>query len=105
MAQVLRQIVTIAFGIDTRRVQAIELIADARHGPFDLWKTGIGIMHVQRHDLRGRRDLHVLDADRAHRLPTFCRARGSVHAYDRSEERPGGKECVSTCRSRWSPYP
>src|SRR3546814_13187286 len=22
---------------------------------------------------------------------------------DRSEERRGGKECVSTCRSRWSP--
>src|SRR3546814_8653723 len=24
--------------------------------------------------------------------------------YDRSEERRVGKECVSTCRSRWSPY-
>src|SRR3546814_13767512 len=23
----------------------------------------------------------------------------------RSEERRGGKECVRTCRSRWSPYP
>src|SRR3546814_20716064 len=23
----------------------------------------------------------------------------------RSEERRGGTECVSTCRSRWSPYP
>src|SRR3546814_15699405 len=23
----------------------------------------------------------------------------------RSEERRGGKECVITCRSRWSPYP
>src|SRR3546814_13954144 len=22
----------------------------------------------------------------------------------RSDERPGGKECVSTCRYRWSPY-
>src|SRR3546814_16592042 len=27
---------------------------------------------------------------------------GAVH---RSEERRVGKECVSTCRSRWSPYP
>src|SRR3546814_16276546 len=29
------------------------------------------------------------------------------HAWDafvRSEERRVGKECVSTCRSRWSPY-
>src|SRR3546814_17403555 len=24
---------------------------------------------------------------------------------NRSEERRGGKECVSTCRSRWSPLP
>src|SRR3546814_12984626 len=24
--------------------------------------------------------------------------------YDRSEERRVGKECVSTCRYRWSPY-
>src|SRR3546814_16731284 len=33
-------------------------------------------------------------------------AAGSVVASDafRSEERRVGKECVSTCRSRWSPY-
>src|SRR3546814_4584282 len=28
-----------------------------------------------------------------------------VASYIRSEERRVGKECVSTCRSRWSPYP
>src|SRR3546814_18547562 len=27
-----------------------------------------------------------------------------VYANSRSEERRVGKECVSTCRSRWSPY-
>src|SRR3546814_16104830 len=27
-----------------------------------------------------------------------------VQALWRSEERRGGKECVRTCRSRWSPY-
>src|SRR3546814_6996115 len=32
------------------------------------------------------------------RLPT-CR-----DTRERSEERRVGKECVSTCRSRWSPY-
>src|SRR3546814_20841424 len=26
------------------------------------------------------------------------------YGFDRSEERRVGKECVSTCRSRWSPY-
>src|SRR3546814_13419977 len=33
---------------------------------------------------------------------------GLIHAFGvpetRSEERRVGKECVSTCRSRWSPY-
>src|SRR3546814_11771128 len=29
----------------------------------------------------------------------------SVEADSRSEERRVGKECVSTCRSRWSPDP
>src|SRR3546814_1909196 len=28
---------------------------------------------------------------------------GKVNRGDRSEERRVGKECVSTCRSRWSP--
>src|SRR3546814_11388234 len=28
----------------------------------------------------------------------------SVPVHRRSEERRVGKECVSTCRSRWSPY-
>src|SRR3546814_7618778 len=27
-----------------------------------------------------------------------------LHEKKRSEERRVGKECVSTCRSRWSPY-
>src|SRR3546814_12706661 len=27
-----------------------------------------------------------------------------VESHGRSEERRVGKECVSTCRSRWSPY-
>src|SRR3546814_16710383 len=33
------------------------------------------------------------------------RAAGSETEGGRSEERRVGKECVSTCRSRWSPYP
>src|SRR3546814_13349506 len=31
-------------------------------------------------------------------------AQASDYAAARSEERRVGKECVSTCRSRWSPY-
>src|SRR3546814_7550223 len=39
-------------------------------------------------------------------VDTFTYAGGSLNAlgYIRSEERRVGKECVSTCRSRWSPY-
>src|SRR3546814_21182727 len=29
----------------------------------------------------------------------------AIPASSRSEERRVGQECVSTCRSRWSPYP
>src|SRR3546814_19223423 len=31
-------------------------------------------------------------------------AAGGGAQFERSEERRVGKECVSTCRSRWSPY-
>src|SRR3546814_15522435 len=35
-------------------------------------------------------------------IPSVHTVSGSVE--QRSEERRVGKECVSTCRSRWSPY-
>src|SRR3546814_13064212 len=40
------------------------------------------------------------DAAIDHRSPRFA----DELATARSEERRVGKECVSTCRSRWSPY-
>src|SRR3546814_5307310 len=50
---------------------------------------------------------HIFDR----RLGLFARfgddhalARGEAVGLDRSEERRVGNECVSTCRSRWSPY-
>src|SRR3546814_1745995 len=38
------------------------------------------------------------------RLIVWERGAGLTQACGRSEERRVGKECVSTCRSRWSPY-
>src|SRR3546814_12324478 len=41
------------------------------------------------------------------KLAAMCRAAGDVDAAleaVRPEERRVGEECVSTCRSRWSPY-
>src|SRR3546814_15419638 len=57
------------------------------------------------HDRRG----HVLSDDGAAIRAHLARALRSVAAHagqhdGRSEERRVGKECVSTCRSRWSPY-
>src|SRR3546814_18399187 len=48
------------------------------------------------------------DGDDFQRCIYFCLAgRGVVDMIDdlSSEERRVGKECVSTCKSRWSPYP
>src|SRR3546814_20636320 len=42
-----------------------------------------------------RSDFHIIAPD----------LRGHGDSQWRSEERRVGKECVSTCRSRWSPYP
>src|SRR3546814_11538117 len=38
------------------------------------------------------------------RTPGGVRNRAPLLGENRSEERRGGKECVSTCRSRWSAY-
>src|SRR3546814_12448450 len=38
------------------------------------------------------------------RLGDRIRVGGMAELSGRSEERRVGKECVSTCRSRWSPY-
>src|SRR3546814_19138481 len=44
--------------------------------------------------------LHALTVERDPSAPTTLRPT----PVNRSEERRVGKECVSTCRSRWSPY-
>src|SRR3546814_5723383 len=58
----------------------------------------------EQHDIGQAGVLHLLHGDdRARHLhqrqDAFLHARAA-----RSEERRVGKECVSTCRSRWSPY-
>ena len=35
---------------------------------------------------------------------SYCKNKVNQYGVKRSEERRVGKECVSTCRSRWSPY-
>src|SRR3546814_15134572 len=54
---------------------------------------------IERKERRFRSGFTVRDGDR------FCFVMTWFASHlDRSEERRVGKECVSTCRSRWSPY-
>src|SRR3546814_12142703 len=49
-------------------------------------------------------DLVAADLHGANAAGVCCSKREQADRQARSEERRGGKECVSTCRSRWSPY-
>src|SRR3546814_8545571 len=62
-------------------------------------------------DLMASSTCHVLGGTKRLRLERIVRPQGRSWARQypaagrtRSEERRVGKECVSTCRSRWSPY-
>src|SRR3546814_15385507 len=61
---------------------------------FDVREAGAEVFQ------RGRQDAVVGDRHEADRQHAGIAAVG----LQRSEERRVGKECVSTCRSRWSPY-
>src|SRR3546814_10252975 len=62
----------------------------------DLWIYGVGV-EVGPKDI----GLAGLTGNSGVRL----RLQAETYDFDsRSEERRVGKECVSTCRSRWSPY-
>src|SRR3546814_5271401 len=67
---------------------------------------GIAVEPGKEAPLRIKRDLAPVELEahgpRRHRAEDPA-ALGQL-AAQRSEERRVGKECVSTCRSRWSPY-
>src|SRR3546814_1310391 len=56
----------------------------------------IGFTHLSRP--------HRLSPRPSERERARAGAYGGTRLLARSEERRVGKECVSTCRSRWSPY-
>src|SRR3546814_15646492 len=73
------------------KVHRLQLPRKAGHG----FKDGGGQVGEQRvHSGLMGRNLHLVKQG-------LLASRG---ASIRSEERRVGKECVSTCRSRWSPY-
>src|SRR3546814_8413649 len=63
--------------------------------------------HGQRTHLRAVTRRRLASSTRAQVPSVPTRARATLNPFSgrsRSEERRVGKECVSTCRSRWSPY-
>src|SRR3546814_9825444 len=61
-----------------------------------------GLPQRRRRCIAGNFEISLLESYQANARPRLL---GDViRALKRSEERRVGKECVSTCRSRWSPY-
>src|SRR3546814_3465108 len=76
-----------------------DLIASTEVAPADVFVIAVPTPHDEEH----RPDIgHVLSAARA--IAPKLEVGNLVILESRSEERRVGKECVSTCRSRWSPY-
>src|SRR3546814_12934526 len=71
-------------------VALAEAVADAHQVDEQVVGGHLGEIEVPEHGVHPVDPLVVPDATRL--------------AEGRSEERRVGKECVSTCRSRWSPY-
>src|SRR3546814_21157487 len=70
---------------------------DQHHVPFGCHLLRALVDRRQRHANICERLLDLINAG-------FEFGNAGFHTIIRSEERRVGKECVSTCRSRWSPY-
>src|SRR3546814_14563126 len=80
----------------------LKTITGANRGEFALARPFLVPNFGEREGQQPR--THSIDSP----APTIC-AQGHIQVarpalIGRSEERRVGKECVSTCRSRWSPY-
>src|SRR3546814_13456371 len=73
---------------------------EARGGTPGSGQEKFGAFFLDPHIVGGKRHLDAVFGQRDMAVEDVERALGT----ERSEERRVGKECVSTCRSRWSPY-
>src|SRR3546814_18062229 len=93
---------------DTKETDIIEKVAPgviARKSVSQPLQTGIKAIDSMVPIGRGQRELIIGDRQTgktAVAVDTIISQKGKN--VTRSEERRVGKECVSTCRSRWSPY-
>src|SRR3546814_19470754 len=75
-----------------------------------IWLVGISLAFVLLLAIafyHGQREIAQRRKIEQRLLQSKAQNEATVHNLSlmRSEERRVGKECVSTCRSRWSPYP
>src|SRR3546814_11379383 len=94
----------------------------ASRGPQELLKQSQGQCKFSKYDFRAGRVNAVMQCNSRERGSMTVTTEGSftpssyattskmvmnspMGTMNRSEERRVGKECVRTCRSRWSPYP
>src|SRR3546814_18634257 len=68
---------------------------------FSPWEEALRLLHDHYDD-----EAAALVRTKERRSPSRFRYHNAESFFEslRSEERRVGKECVSTCRSRWSPY-
>src|SRR3546814_14195515 len=69
-------------------------------GLWDRFPPGLTMQIV-----RANIEVQAIDFHPEYRHLIVMDAQGDLYRCERSEERRVGKECVRTCRSRWSPYP
>src|SRR3546814_16908522 len=88
----------------------------------DVCSSDLGTYRVHRHTIRDTHAYGTLSVKKAFEVSSnvaitkiintyyknnpaaFTKGLRELHLNERSEERRVGKECVSKCRSRWSPY-
>src|SRR3546814_14728651 len=92
-------------GLETHRLRAVRAILGAGTG---LDRQQRGQLHRVRLKVLAvdglRAEQQIIERQIKQRLHLGMRPVMAQAIVRRSEERRVGKECVSTCRSRWSPY-
>src|SRR3546814_2792295 len=106
--------VYVLFFASRRRHTRCALVTGVQTCALPIWYDELQVAQVSLARLVGVRDIEpdagdteVRPEGRAVRADEvrFGYREGVDVLHERSEERRVGKECVSTCRSRWSPYP